>query len=157
MDEKSGIRSLPYADIERLRSIIDASPTVAFVWELTEGWPVAFVSKGIENFGYTVEEFLSRSIDFEQIVHPDDLQRVGQEVEQAMSSDAVELEQTYRVVTRAGQTRWIRDWTDIIRDKSGRAVQAQGIILDITDFVNAEARARDFANFPLESPTHYYA
>ncbi|WNK00391.1 PAS domain-containing protein [Thalassospiraceae bacterium LMO-JJ14] len=152
MDDKSATHRAPYTDTERLISIIDDSPTIAFVWELTEGWPVAFVSKAIENFGYTVDEFLSRSIDFEEIVHPDDLQRVGQEVEQAINSDAVKLEQKYRIVTRSGETRWIMDWTDIIRDKSGRALQAQGIILDITDFVNAEARARDFANFPLENP-----
>ena len=150
-DESSRSQALNL-DAARLKSIIDSSPNIAFVWELTEGWPVAFVSRGIERFGYTVDEFMNGATNFEEIVLSEDLDRVGKEVDAAITSGADHLDQTYRLVTRKGDIRWVRDWTEFLRDKEGKALQAQGIILDITNFVTAEERARDFAKFPLENP-----
>ena len=42
-----------------LKTIIDKSPTVAFLWKYEENWPVVFVSENVTQFGYSVEDFLS--------------------------------------------------------------------------------------------------
>lgn len=137
---------------ERFRSILDAIPCVAFVWETKEGWPVEYVSKGIERFGYTVEEFQNHSICYKELVYADDLPRVEQELEDALLNGQTELEQKYRVVTRTGELKWVKDWTEILYDDKNSPLFAQGVILDITDTMAAEERARSYARFPLENP-----
>lgn len=127
-----------------LEEIIDNSPAIAFLWDMTPDWPVAFVSNSIRQFGYEPEDFYNGTVRFADIVHPDDLSRVGAEVEHYMSAGRDEFEQQYRIRTRAGNVRWIHDWTQVLRDPTGRAEQNQGIILDITDSIDAEERARRY-------------
>jgi len=124
--------------------IIDQSPAIAFIWDLSTDWPVVYVSENIRQFGYEPKDFYNGAIRFADIVHPDDLPRVGEEVEHYMSSGADEFEQQYRILTRAGDVRWIVDLTQVLRDQTGLATQNQGIILDVTDSVGAKNRARQY-------------
>lgn len=127
-----------------LEQIIDKSPAIAFLWDLAPDWPVAFVSSSIRQFGYEPDDFYSGTVRFADIVHPDDLPRVGAEVGHYMSSGRDEFEQQYRIRTKSGSVRWIRDWTQVLRGPTGRAEQNQGIILDVTDSIDAEERARRY-------------
>jgi PAS domain S-box-containing protein len=122
-------------------TIINSSPLVAFVWRNEEGWPVEFVSDNIESIlGYHPHELLSGNIKYDQMVHPDDLDRVGQEVA-TYSAEAHREEfvhEPYRVLTKEGQVRWVDDRTYIRRDTVGTITHYQGIILDITVRKHAE-------------------
>lgn len=139
--DKSRSRTTPS---KLLEAIINSSPTVAFVWDMTEGWPVAFVSDGIRQFGYTPEEFYSRSIVFADLIYLEDLERVRREVADYMATGTDAFQQQYRLVCRSGEVRWVSDWTQVLRDTSGETRQNQGIILDITAQVEAEQRARHY-------------
>ncbi|MEA1052958.1 PAS domain S-box protein [Lamprobacter modestohalophilus] len=123
------------------RRLVDQSPAVAFVWSLTEGWPVAFVADSVRQFGYQPHEFLDGSVQYADIVHPDDLARVTKEVQSYTAAGMEDFRQRYRIRTRDGRVRWVYDWTRVLRDARGRAEQNQGIILDITDRVRSEERA----------------
>jgi methyl-accepting chemotaxis protein len=69
------------AALQQAYSIINRSPAVAFLWKNAERWPVEFVSDNIsELFGYKAEEFTSGKISYAEVVHPDDLARVVEEV-----------------------------------------------------------------------------
>ena len=65
---------------KELEAIVNNSPAVVFLWRAAEGWPVEFVSDNVQQFGYTPEEFYSGRILFANIVHPDDLERIGAEL-----------------------------------------------------------------------------
>jgi len=70
-------------DTARLRPelLIDSGPLAFFLWEKKEGWPVRDASKSVYDLtGYTVEEFLNGEIDYASLIHPEDLERVSQEV-----------------------------------------------------------------------------
>lgn len=127
--------------LSEANSIINRSPSVAFTWCNTEGWPVEFVSDNVEQlFGYTAEEFISGSVSYASIVHPDDLDRVGGEVT-GFSSDLTRQEfehEPYRIVTRDGTVRWISDWTFIVRNQDGAIPYFKGIVMDITEKKLAE-------------------
>jgi len=117
-------------------TIINSSPLIAFVWRNEEGWPVEFVTDNIENvLGYYPDELLSGKIRYEQIVHPDDLDRVGQEVAtfSAEKNRQEFVHEPYRVLTKKGKIRWVDDRTYIRRDEAGKITHYQGIILDITE------------------------
>ena len=128
----------------QLEQIVDESPVVAFVWSLTEGWPVEFVSHAIERFGFQREEFLSGRLHYAEIVHPDDLDRVGEKFQHHLDSGPDRLYQRYRIVTKSGEVLWVDDWTRIVRDEEGVATEARGVILDVTEIVTSAQRAHRY-------------
>jgi len=121
--------------------VIDSSPVVAFIWENAEGWPVRYVSEKVTSlFGYTTEDFISGVVSYSQVIHPEDLERVGREVASSsadLTSDTVE-HTPYRIITRSGEIKWIEDLTKIQRSGDGQVETYQGILLDITERKQAE-------------------
>ena len=113
--------------------VLEASGIVLFRWRPEPGWPVALVSKNVEQFGYTAQELLGRKFVFADIVHPDDHERVTAEVAGHIESGCESFEQEYRIVCRDGSIRWIYDQSVIDRDENGNLESLQGVVLDITD------------------------
>jgi len=113
--------------------VVINSPAVLFRWKAAEGWPVAFVSSNVARFGYNPEELLTGAVPFASLVHPDDLDRVATEVQDYTDRGVDQFRQEYRIVTRAGDLRWVDDCTLVERDKEGHATCYQGLIIDISD------------------------
>jgi PAS domain S-box-containing protein len=121
-------------------TIINRSPAVAFLWKNLEGWPVEFVSDNVEDvFGYTASEFMSGQVNYKEIIHADDLERVANEVALFLKEKRKTgfLHQPYRIVSKDGQVKWLDDRTYIRRDKKGDISHYEGIVLDITDHIQA--------------------
>ena len=133
--------------LQQANLVVENSPVVIFRWEAKEGWPVAFVSRNITQFGYTPEELMSGTVPFSAIVHPEDLERVAREVQTYSSQGPDEYQQEYRILTRDGDVRWIDDRTVIERDPEGRITHYQGIVIDITERKRAEAELKKNNNF----------
>jgi PAS domain S-box-containing protein len=123
---------------EELELIVSQSPAVAFRWCNEPGWPVDFVSDNISQFGYQPDDFKDGSLLFESLVHPDDLDRIGNEVETYTKEGRRSFQQEYRLVTSEGQIRWVDDHTWVYRDSDGKIVSYQGVLLDITARKRAE-------------------
>jgi len=127
--------------LQEAYGIINRSPAVAFLWKNAEGWPVEFVSDNVnELFGYKAEEFTSGKIIYAELVHPDDLERVGKEVATFSGEEGREdfTHDPYRIVTKDGETKWLDDMTFIRRDEKGDITHYEGIVLDISEHVKAE-------------------
>ncbi|MBI5464155.1 MAG: PAS domain S-box protein, partial [Ignavibacteriales bacterium] len=126
----------------RIERIVDKSQVVLFHWLPESGWPVSFVSEGVSQFGYTADDFYSRRLDYAQIVHPQDLPRVADEVKGYLESRTDRFTQEYRIATKSGDVRWIDDRTFIVRDPSGNIEHIEGTILDITERKLAEEASK---------------
>ncbi|MFX1346738.1 MAG: PAS domain S-box protein [Promethearchaeota archaeon] len=131
-----------YNRLEELEYIINNSPGVVFLWKNLEGWPVEFVSENVDQWGYTPDDFYSGKIAYEEIIYPDDLQRVSEEVEIHSNEDVNNFDQEYRILTKSGEIRWLDDRSWIRRDPNGEITHYQGIVLDITDRKIAEEALR---------------
>ncbi|MFC1490462.1 PAS domain-containing protein [Candidatus Latescibacterota bacterium] len=122
-------------NLKEINKIISRSPVVIFNWKNEEKWPVEFVSGNVEKlFGYTEEDFTSGKITYEEVIYPDDLERVSKEVEKTSKdkkSDKFEHE-PYRIITKTGKVKWIDDRTYILRNDKGEITHFQGIVLNIT-------------------------
>ncbi|MHA1155679.1 MAG: PAS domain S-box protein, partial [Candidatus Heimdallarchaeota archaeon] len=122
-----------------LNTIINLSPAIVFLWENKIDWPVEYVSENIEIFGYSPEDFYSGDIPYSSIIHPDDLERVSQEVEKYSEDPKCQnFTQEYRIITKSGNTRWTLDFTSIKRDNQGNITHFHGIVLDITERKKAQ-------------------
>ena len=118
---------------KELISVINKVPATVFLWRPEKYWPADFVSENIKQFGYTVEEFTSGKLLYGNIVHPDDLDRVERELSRRIEEDYVDFFQEYRILTKAGEVRWVEERTFIEADENGVVKYLKGIILDITE------------------------
>jgi PAS domain S-box-containing protein len=147
------------AEIERRKSeealkaafdIINMSHAVVFLWKNEKGWPIEFVTENVkEVFDYSSEEFKSGSVQYTDIIHPDDLERVGKEVITNSEDDCIErfIHEPYRIISKSGEVVWLDDRTYIKRDENGRITHYQGIILDITERRKTEEKLQEKQHF----------
>jgi sigma-B regulation protein RsbU (phosphoserine phosphatase) len=122
--------------------IIDRSPAVLFRRLAGEEPRLVYVSDNIRQFGYSAEDFLDEKINFRDIVYPEDLERMGTEIQEYAQKDVEEYTQVYRILTKSGELRWVEDQTSVVRDDQGNKTHNQGIIVDITASKLAEEELR---------------
>ncbi|MGD9139629.1 MAG: PAS domain S-box protein, partial [Desulfobacterales bacterium] len=122
--------------------IVDRSPTILFRRKADDKSTLVYVSNNIEQIGYTAEAFLSGRMHFREIVHPDDIERVGAEIEAYAEKDVEEYTQVYRILAQNGDIHWVEDQTSVERDAQGNKTYNQGILVDITERMIAEEELR---------------
>ena len=127
---------------EILGKIINNGPVIAFLWKAEntpdEKWPVEYVSDNICLFGYTVEDFISGSLLYADIIHPDDLPEVETELAEISRAGGTVFVKEYRIRTKYGEDRWVKEQTFIQRNDEGIVTHYQGTIFDITEKKNRE-------------------
>jgi sigma-B regulation protein RsbU (phosphoserine phosphatase) len=119
--------------LEMAKIIIDNSPVVLFRRIAGDDPKLTYVSANIQNYGYSAEELLSGDVMFKSMVHPDDTDRLRDEINYYEENNIENFNCIYRIFTREGEVRWLEDRTSIIRDEFGTACFNQGILVDITD------------------------
>jgi PAS domain S-box-containing protein len=127
---------------EIIRTVVNNSPAVVFLWKNEEKWPSEFVYENVVQFGYTVEDFISGRVLYGEIIHPDDLKRIEDSLEQRIQKGGVDFNVEYRIFTKAGDMRWVNERTFIQRNPDGEAAHLQGLVLDITDRKESEEALR---------------
>ncbi len=89
---------------------------------------------GRGEFGATYEAFLG-------CVHPEDRPDVVDSVN-ACIEQGKDYAIEHRIVWPDGTVRWVSETGDVIRDENGKAIRMVGIVQDITERKNVEARQR---------------
>lgn len=117
--------------------IVERSPVILFRRVADPTATLEYISQNLEQFGYDPKEFLSGKMMFKDIIHPDDFERVKEEILAYADADVEEYTMTYRCMTKAGDARWVEDQTTVVRDEKGIVTHNQGILYDITDEKNA--------------------
>jgi PAS domain S-box-containing protein len=94
--------------------------------------------------GVSVDEYLARATSFEADVlwaHPEDRDRYRRIVTDSMD-DGTGFDVAYRIITRQGAIRHIREVATVVFDESGALVQTLGTVQDITQAKEAEETLR---------------
>jgi PAS domain S-box-containing protein len=128
-------------ELKRANDIINRTPAVAVVWKTEEGWPIEYISDNVQQLlGWSKEELLSENVYYSQIIHPDDLEQANKEVDMfsAEKDRKAFTHQPYRIITSKGNIKWVEDITTIKRDEKGNIIAYEGLIMDITERVEAE-------------------
>jgi PAS domain S-box-containing protein len=116
----------------RYRALVEQLPLVTYVSAIDKPGFSSYVSPQIEGLlGYTPEEWLETPNLFWRVVHPDDLERVRAEHRTGYATGRPFSTQ-YRLMTRDGRIVWVEDQVIVVNDASGKPVQAQGFLLDVT-------------------------
>jgi diguanylate cyclase (GGDEF)-like protein/PAS domain S-box-containing protein len=127
---------------ERFQLIARATSDAVWDWDFIKG--TTWRSDNVYAlFGYGPGEFGPNLKAWEELLHPDDRERVMDSVMRGAESAASEWECDYRLRRKDGSYADVRDRGFIVRDMDGRAVRALGGMLDVTQ------RNRDEVNLRL--------
>ena len=107
-DKECQIRGRTEEELRLAQVIIDNSPVVLFRRVAGEKPRLVYVSDNIRQMGYAPEDFIEEKILFREIVHPDDMDRVSEEIKHYTEEDLEEYTQLYRILTSDGRIRWVR-------------------------------------------------
>ena len=126
------------------RNLFISGPVVVFKWKAGEKKiPVEYVSPNIKNvFGYKPQEFTKGKIRYEDIVHPEDLERIVKEIQYYRKKQIPYFEQEYRIIDAKGNERWVHDFTIVRKNGEGKITHYHGYIVDITEKKMAEEKLR---------------
>jgi PAS domain S-box-containing protein len=131
---------------ERYRAIVENTPAVTYQ---EAPWPtgydqatsVAYVSPQIEQIlGFSPEDWADPGF-WLTTIHPDDREAVLAESQRTGDTGEPYL-QEYRMIARDGRVVWFHDESHLIREADGTPLLWQGVMVDITERMEAEERLR---------------
>lgn len=122
----------------RFRTLVEQIPAITYMAAPDASGRLLYISPQAQNLGYTAEEWLAMPQGLFAVIHPDD-HIAAQAAYTACSATGEPLRCEYRVVTRAGDTRWLLDEGRMVRDVDAVPQFLQGVLIDITEDKRREA------------------
>lgn len=129
----------------KLRTLTDQLPVITYSVTLQPRPHTTFISPQVQTLlGYKREEWMQHPDFWESTLHPDDRERVVREVARAnRTGEDFDLE--CRQVARDGTVRWFRNTARFQFDAQGHPLQVHGVMLDVTDRIQAADLVRETA------------
>ena len=129
----------PNAD--RFEAAMNASPAGMWDWDLSVD-QLAFSPRFRELLGYADEAEFNREFSFGGHLHPDDLGRVQEVIQQQIDGKGI-FDEMFRLRCRDGLYRWFLGRGQAQWNDAGKAVRFAGAIIDVTQLkVREEALRR---------------
>lgn len=135
-------REHAHQELRLFSDIISRSPVVAFRWMNKPGWPVEYVSPTVRILGYNAVDFMDGSRVFQDLIHPDDSDRVAREVSNYVANGPDTYRQIYRLRHGQGHWIWVDDFTWLTRNSEGQVTEINGVLLDISGSKQLEQELR---------------
>ncbi|WP_324663227.1 PAS domain S-box protein [Haloarcula sediminis] len=117
---------------ERLELALQGAELGVWDWDVESG-DVTFDERWAGMLGYDVADIEHRLETWEELVHPEDFDRAWGTIDAHLSGETDTYHCEYRMRTRAGDYRWIRDIGRVVERDDGRPLRAVGIHRDITE------------------------
>jgi len=119
-------------ELEDTLELFNLGETTLFKWKNDAQWSIEYVSNNTKKvLGYNVNDFMSEKIKYDELIHPDDKERVRDEVAQNLNQQSF-THLPYRVKKGNGNYIWVTDKTKIIKDYQDNAQHFLGYIRDIS-------------------------
>ena len=134
-ERKRTDEALKQSEEEKFRTVAD----FIYDWEYWIGPDrrLIYVSPSCERItGYHSDEFINNPGLLEEIIHPADRSLVGNQFDTIGAGDAYEVD--FRIVTRTGETRWIRHRGQAVYSKDGLWLGRRSSNRDITERKHVE-------------------
>jgi len=127
------IRERYVKQLRDANTIIERSPTILFRLRGEPSLPLIYISHNVSMFGYDPAEMIASPQLYKTIIHPGDelkiLELLARIVMEGSEPAAVE----FRMRASDGTYHWLECHYAPIRDATGRLVEVEGILTDITE------------------------
>ncbi len=146
-------------NLDAFRNAFSQGPVCIFLWENATGvWPVADVTPNVEALtGWPASHFVDGRVSFAEMIHPDDLARVGREGDAWKKKRSITgINLKYRILTKSGAVRHVSEFTQTAFDEDGEVTGFSGYVVDVTGYFESE-EARIAAEQAAEAKTQFLA
>ena len=117
--------------LELANRVVETSPTILYRLRPQPPFPLVFVSKNINRYGYDAEELLAAPDKWPQLIHQDDIAiTVGHLTELAEGKRDFSLREI-RLIKPDGSSNWFEGRTVRLCDDAGRLIALEGLMTDI--------------------------
>lgn len=113
--------------------VLQAADMGVFDWEL-ESEELIWDAKMYELHGFENKKFLPNYFSWMKLLHPQDFDRVKEEMKQALKGERP-FKSIYRIITPRKKIRYIKAIGKIVRDEAGKALRIIGLNSNITDTI----------------------
>ncbi|WNG58345.1 PAS domain-containing protein [Archangium gephyra] len=138
LDRAGRIEAAAHERERMLNTLLGNLPVMVYRCLIESDYPMVYVSEGALSLtGYSREDFLARRVLWEDLIHPDDVPRVWDDVGTALSARKP-FTLTYRLRTRTGEERWVWGRGVEIQVAGSAPPMLEGFITDITALKHAE-------------------
>ncbi|HWV45515.1 MAG TPA: PAS domain S-box protein, partial [Nitrospira sp.] len=143
ISERKRAEDLLQESQRQLTTLIGNLPGFVYRCRNDRGWIFEYLSDGVSDLtGYPAEEYLvQRTISYGQNTHPDDRERVRHEIQAALEQHR-SFELTYRILTKAGEVKWVWERGEGIYAQDGTLSYLEGFVTDVTERKRAERLLR---------------
>jgi PAS domain S-box-containing protein len=114
------------------RSLVESLSGVTYAEALDDGRTLSIGPQIVEMLGYTEDEWMSDSLLWTKVIHPDDREWVVESCDRA-NETGQPWHGEYRMLHRDGHVVWIRDEATLVRGSHGQPLCWQGVMWDITE------------------------
>ncbi|HTD28748.1 MAG TPA: PAS domain-containing protein, partial [Xanthomonadaceae bacterium] len=131
--------SLEEAVAERTRELSDAniivqnSPVILYRLRGEPAFPLIYISHNIIKLGHDPATLLASPSWAKSLIEPEDQAKVGAAMARILEKDAEGASIEFRLRTGDGACRWVENRYVPVRDKDGRLIEVEGIIIDIAE------------------------
>jgi PAS domain S-box-containing protein len=120
-------------ELRKERELFMDGPVIIINKKAAPDFPVDYVSQNIRTtLGYDPEEILSNTAITKKMIHPDDKERISNEVKTYIDAGIYNFEQEYRLKNKAGKYCWYSDFTHVIRNSDGEITDYHAYLFDIS-------------------------
>jgi diguanylate cyclase (GGDEF)-like protein/PAS domain S-box-containing protein len=134
--------------VEKLKdanTIVESSPTILFRLRGDPSLALIYVSHNVTKYGYDPGAMIAASSLWRSIIHPDDTARVEQLLSQLAMEGSEPATIEFRMRSKDGTYDWLECRYMPIRDASGRLLEIEGLLTNITERKKAADKIRALA------------
>lgn len=126
---------------EQIQLVVQSLPVIVF--SITTGNPkTVFITPNVKEVtGYSRSDFVKNPDLWMQIVYPED-RKIARKVFREISEENYPVDFKFRIKTKQGDIRWMRERVSPGFDERGKIVRYDGIAEDITERIRSEETLR---------------
>jgi diguanylate cyclase (GGDEF)-like protein/PAS domain S-box-containing protein len=125
-------------ELSNANIIVQNSPVILYRLRGEPSFPLIYISHNITKLGYNPQALLASPSWAQTLIDPSDQAKVGEAMARILDKDAAGASIEFRLCTGDGALRWVENRYVPVRDKEGRLIEVEGIIIDITERKTAE-------------------
>ncbi|HLA06142.1 MAG TPA: EAL domain-containing protein [Anaerolineales bacterium] len=119
------------------RILVEQIPAVVYIDLASDAGETVYISPHVQQMlGYSPKDWMDKPDLCYDLIHPQDLERVLQEMRNGIDNGRTTIE--YRYIAKNGNIVWVYDDAVLIKNQDGKPEYWQGVLLDITERKQAE-------------------
>ena len=127
-------------ELSNANIIVQNSPVILYRLRGEPAFPLIYISHNITRLGHDPQALVAAPNWAQILIHPEDQAKVGEAAARILEKDAQGASIEFRLRAGDGTLHWVENRYVPVRDKEGRLIEVEGIIIDITERKAAEEK-----------------